>query len=142
MPIKSLKILNYVGIVVCFSIIILFIHSEIGNHCHVEDDHKEYDYCNLISNTLQPNQDRHQKLLFFIPEIHSTTTMTLLQDNSLEINSGESFSILNASRILLLSTLLIWKPSFHQNTFLNKIRGSELIFTTDPYDAFIFLFIL
>jgi hypothetical protein len=58
------KLFNYIGLILLIAIIGIFIHSEIIGHCYDNTSNERYDYCNLVSNTIHPQQNEIQKIIF------------------------------------------------------------------------------
>ena len=71
------KIKRYIGLLLLIAIVGLFFHSEIMNRGHVDESHKQHDYCNIVSHSANPQQSNIQHSLDYnaalIPSIHIFT---------------------------------------------------------------------
>jgi len=104
----KIKLFNYIGLILLIVIIGIFIHSEIIGHSYNDKNLEQYDYCNLISNTIQPQQNEFQKLNFVFYGLLPSFECFIFYENS----NFETFTIQftpgkNISRIILFESFLI-----------------------------------
>lgn len=58
------KFIRYTGYMLLIVFITIFLHSELIGHASAEHNPEQFDICNLISNTIKPQQNESQQLGF------------------------------------------------------------------------------
>ena len=98
---------TYITLLILLSIIMVFIHSEIIHYCHADDSHEQYDFCNLVSNTVKPRQSNLQKYDISFAAQPLINNVTEIENSYQFYEISTNIPSLKIPLILLLETLLI-----------------------------------
>ena len=102
------KLFNYIALILLTAIIGIFIHSEIVSPFHNDESHVQYDYCNLVSNTIQPQQNEFQKINFaFYGILPLIQNFSICENTVLTTFTVPYTPIANISRTILFESFLI-----------------------------------
>lgn len=102
------KINRYIGLLLLIVIVGIFIHSEIMDQCHVYENHKQHDYCNIISNSTNPQQSNIQHSLDYnAASISSIHTFAVYEEKNEVIVYNSYTPLADISRTILFQSFLI-----------------------------------
>jgi len=100
--------IKYIGFILLIAIIGIFIHSEIIEYGHSHEINDAYDYCDLVSNTIQPQQYEYQKINnLFNVALPFFEYLALFENTNSEIFTIPQTPVKNISRTILFQSFLI-----------------------------------
>ena len=102
------RFIKYIGFILLIAIIGIFIHPELIGHSHNHKNLEQYDYCNLVSNTIQPQQNEIPKIDFvFCNLLPSFDSFNFSENTNSEIFNIPYPPVTTVSRIIQFESFLI-----------------------------------